>query len=239
MRESLDTRDTSREADADRAIAGFVFPLDDEDMAKIAQKMEQGWHLDNDLLRAWDKVRNIILLCFRLAGGHRLLKSLVSRETRIDARSLQFFISVGWLSGRDFKIITDLQYWSSMVTANRPSALKSEQIKSIDRDEQPPMREFRSIEGSILTSPPAPAEGQEWLKALINRAGEVIPALRNCEKRLNKRDGVKALAKANDPNRMGDRGKEIKTRIPDTPEFFVDSEGNKYKTPKRFAAVFV
>ncbi len=202
MRESLETK--------------YIFPLDDADMAKIALQMEESWHLDNALLRSWDKASAIILLCFRLAGGHRLLKSLVSRETRIDSRSLQFFISVGWLSSSDFKIITDAQYWSSMITANRPNVLRSEQIKSIDRDEQP-MREVRSIEGSILTSPPAPAEGREWLKALIDRAGAVIPALRNCEKRLGKRDGVKALAKANDPNLAMRDGKEKHTPMPEVP----------------------
>ncbi len=208
--------ETNRVVAADRAIQGYVFPLDDADMAKIEQQMQESWHLDNDLLRAWGKARDIILLCFRLAGGHSLLKSLVSRETRIDARSLQFFISVGWLSGRDFKTITDLQFWSSMVTANRPNALKSEQIKSVDRDTQP-TREFRGIEGSILTCPPAPAEGQVWLEKLIGRAGEIIPALRNCEKRLGKRDGVKALAKANDPNLAMRDGKEKHTPMPVVP----------------------
>ncbi len=215
MREKLEL--TNPEVAADRAIKGLTFPLDDADMAKIEQQMEESWHLDNELLRAWDKARNIILLCFRLAGGHRLLKTLVSRETRIDSRSLQFFISVGWLSSRDFKIIMDLQFWSSMIIANRPNVLRSEQIKSVDRDEQLPMREVRSIEGSILTSPPAPAEGREWLEKLIGQAGAVIPALRNCEKRLGKRDGIKALAKANDPNMAMRDGKEIHTPIPAAP----------------------
>ena len=214
MREKLEL--TNPEVAADRAIAGYTFPLDDADMAKIEQKMEESWHLDNELLRAWSKARDIILLCFRLAGGHSLLKSLISRETRVDSRSLQFFISVGWLSSSDFKIITDTQYWSSMIIANRPDVLKSEQIKNVDRDTQP-MREVRSIEGSILTSPPAPAEGQVWLKGLIAKADTIIPALRNCEKRLGKRDGIKALAKANDPNMAMRDGKEKHTPIPAAP----------------------
>ena len=202
MREELETK--------------YTFPLDDADMAKIALQMEESWHLDNKLLRSWSKARDIILLCFRLAGGHALLKSLISRETRVDSRSLQFFISVGWLSRSDFKIIADLQFWSNMVIVSRPNVLRSEQIKSIDRDAQP-MREVRSIEGSILTSPPAPAEGQVWLKGLIAKADTIIPALRNCEKRLGKRDGVKALAKANDPNMAMRDAKETHTPMPEVP----------------------
>ena len=212
MRESLER---NREA-ADMAIAGYMFPLDEQDEAELQQKMEKGWHLDNELLRSWDKASAIILLCFRLAGGHRLLKSLISRETRIDARALQFFISVGWLSSEDFKIITDVQFWAGAIRNSRPNALKSEQIKNVDRDAQP-MREVRSIEGSILTSPPAPAEGQVWLKGLIAKADTIIPSLRNCEKRLGKRDGVKALAKANDPNMAMRDAKETHTPMPEVP----------------------
>ncbi len=197
-RESLDTRDTSREADADRAIAGFTYPLDDQDMAKIEQKMRDSWYNDNALVKFWGKIEKSILTSFSLGDGTRLLKGLIRRDQLITCRSLIPFIMAGWLSAEDAKNIDFIQHWSLTILKNRPSVLSPPVAKDVDRDA--PARETIRIRGSILSIPPAPKKGEIWLKELVQKAEGLLPKLRNIEKRVTRRDDIKLLYKVTDPN---------------------------------------
>ena len=218
MRESLDTRDTSREADADRAIMGYSYPLDDEDKAKIEQKTRDSWFNDNSLLKIWGKIENSILTSFRLAETTKLLKSLIQRDQRISGRALIPFRAVGWLSSQDVRDIEEILYWCATITRNRPDALAPPKTKEIDRDV--PIRESLVIPGSILTIPPASKRGESWLKELVQKAEGLLPKLRNIEKRVTRRDDIKTLYRATDPNlSMRDVGKEPYVPIPKS-DFF-------------------
>ncbi len=214
-REALNT---SREADADRAIMGFVFPLDDEDKAKIEQKTRDSWYNDNALLKIWGKIENSILTSFRLAENTKLLKGLIRRDQRISGRALIPFIVAGWLSSQDARAIEEILYWSATITRNIPDALAPQKPKEIDRDV--PTRETIRIRGSILTIPPAPKRGEIWLKELVQKAEGLLPKMRNIEKRVTRRDDIKKLFMATDPNfSMRDVGKEPYRPIPKS-DFF-------------------
>jgi len=215
MRESLET---NRESAADRAIQGFTYPLDDQDMLKLEQKMRDSWVNDNALLKIWSKIENSILTSFRLAETTKLLKSLIQRDQRISGRALIPFRTVGWLSAQDVRDIEEILYWCSMITRNRPGALSPPVAKDVDREA--PIREISVIQGSILTIPPAPKRAEVWLKGLISKAEGLLPKLRNIEKRVTRRDDIKKLYRATDPNlSMRDRGKEPYTAIPKS-DFF-------------------
>ncbi len=198
MRETLET---NREAAADKAIDGYAyaFPLDDIDMAKIEQKTRDSWYNDNALLKIWGKIEKSILTSFSLGEGTRLLKGLIRRDQLINGRAITPFIMAGWLSAEDAKNIVSIQQWSLSILKNRPNALSSTKRNDVDRTA--PMNESLIIRGSILTIPPCPKRGEAWLKELIEKAEALLPKLRNCEKRLTRRQDIKQLFNSTDPNR--------------------------------------
>ena len=119
IREALETLKGIGSVEVDTEM-----PYDDEDIEEIKRELHEGWFLDRDLLKVFDKIYSAFTAIFGVCEKTKLLKSYIPKDSQLNDRVLGVFTRPNWLTRDDLKSIKTLRYWAGNIRYNRPIAIE-------------------------------------------------------------------------------------------------------------------